>query len=121
MRSKVVLVPLLLTACASSQPQRDVPAVLSEPSAEVRAELRAAVSAALNVGDVRLADDALTSSNTLTVERDRPRDATGRQLSGRDFGRPERFLLVKNGSHCVLLHETTGNRIELAKAQCQPA
>ena len=59
-----------------------------------------------------MSDDALTSDNVLIIERHR--------LEGRERGRPERFLLVKNGSRCVLVHESTGRRFVLGDTRCRP-
>lgn len=109
----------LLSACVSSQAQPDAPAVITQPSAASRAELLTAVTSALNVANVTLADDALTKTSTLTIERTRLRDASGRQLSGRDLDKPEVFRLVKNGANCVLIHQGSGKRFELAKTVCE--
>lgn len=121
MRTKLFVASFaaLLAACASSQAQPDAPAVITQPSAASRAELLAAVTSALNVADVTLADDALTKTSTLTIERTRLRDASGRQLNGRDLGRPELFQLVKNGARCELIHQGSGKRVELAKTACE--
>lgn len=121
MRTKLFVASFaaLLSACASSQAQPDAPAVITQPSAASRAELLAAVSSALNVANVTLADDALTKTSTLTIERTRLRDASGRQLSGRDLDKPQLFQLVKNDTHCVLIHEGSSKRIALPKTTCE--
>ena len=111
---------LSLAACASMSGQRDLPAVLTNPTAESRAELVRAVSGALHGAPITLADDALTRDSTLIIERARPRTADGVPLSGRETGRPEHFRLVKSGSHCVLVHERTGKRWTLKAATCSP-
>lgn len=108
----------LLSACALSQAQPDAPAVITQPSTESRAELLAAVTSALNVANVLLADDALTKASTLTIERAPMRDASDRQLGGRDLGKPELFQLVKSGAHCVLIHQGSGKRFELPRTTC---
>jgi hypothetical protein len=50
------------------------------------------------------------------------RDPQGSIAQGRAQGRemrmPEHFRLVKNGHHCVLIHERTGQRMELANTKC---
>ena len=109
---------LALAACLVRSPPPDVPALLTGPTAESRAELVRVVSHALNGAPVTLADDALTVDSTLIVERTPRRDAQGRPLDGRETGRPERFRLVRNGSRCVLIHERTGRRFTLASAAC---
>src|SRR5262245_10150317 len=112
---------LLLSACATSQAQPDVPAHIVAPSADSRAELLAVVASVLKADNIKLADDALTTSSALVIERPHPRDAAGRQLSGRDFGKPDHFRLVKAGTRCVLIHQESGARTELQKSHCEPA
>jgi hypothetical protein len=111
---------LSLAACATLSGRRDRPAVLTNPTAEIRAELVRTVSAALSAAPITIADDALTRDSTLIIERTRPRDASGVPLSGRETSRPEHFRLVKNGSRCVLVHERTGKRWTLESASCAP-
>jgi hypothetical protein len=70
---------------------------------------------------VTLADDALTRSSTLVIERRWPRDATGQLLDGRERGFPERFHLVRADGRCVLVHDGDGRRLELLGTSCVPA
>jgi hypothetical protein len=107
-----------VAACATG---RDLPAVLTQPTAESRAELVRTLSDALHGAPVTLADDALTRDGTLIIERIPPRTADGTPLSGRETGRPEHFRLMKNGSRCVLVHERTGKRWTLKAATCSPS
>ena len=104
------MIPLLL-ACASSFAQPEVAAVIDQPTQQSRAELARAVSSVLHGAPVTLADDALTRDSLLIIER---------PLSGRDFGRPENFRLLKAGKQCTLVHERTGARTTLASTTCQP-
>jgi len=120
MKQLLLLSTLLLTACAQSQTQSDANAVITDPSAASRNELRAAVAGLLGVADVRLADDALTQSSTLLVERAAAVDAEGRPLNGRDLGRPEKFQLLKQGTQCVVVHVSSGKRAELPHTKCAP-
>jgi hypothetical protein len=113
----LILTPACETLSAGEQP----PATLSSPSAQTRAELRRVVSDALNGTPVTLADDALTQDSVLIMEHIRPRDAAGLPLNGRELGKPERFRLIKHGSHCILIHERTGKRWRLGSATCIPA
>jgi hypothetical protein len=107
-----------VAACHGAERRPDAPAVLVDPGEETRAALLAAVSSALDGVPATLAEDALTGSSDLVVERVRPRDAGGTPLDGRDRGGPERFRLVASGGHCVLVHERTGARTALAGARC---
>ena len=97
-----------------------MPAVISNPTAESHEELVRVVSRALDGAPVTIADDALTGESALIIERTVRRDAQGRPLTGRDTDRPEHFRLVRNGSHCVLVHERTGRRWILRSATCSP-
>lgn len=109
---------VLLSAC-TSMAQQGTPALIVDPSAEGHAELVRVVSAALNTSTVIIAADALTRESTLLIERTPARDATGQRFSGRDFGKPEHFQLVKDGKRCVLVHRGSGQRIELTKSRCK--
>ncbi|HVO12343.1 MAG TPA: hypothetical protein VMX54_16490 [Vicinamibacteria bacterium] len=105
--------------CHTHSAPPDVPAVLTHPSEESRAELQRVVSRALNRETVTLADDALTADGTLIVERTARRDAQGRPLQGLETrDRPEHFRLVRSGWRCVLLHENSGQRYTLKSATC---
>ena len=107
----------LLGACAQAPTRADAPAVIVDPSAQSRSELHAAVREALSVDDVTLADDALTTSSILFIERAAIRG--GRQLDGRDLGRPEKFTLFKSADQCVLVHERSGQRFTLKQTRCR--
>ena len=96
-----------------------VPAVLVEPGPEARAELAAMVSAALGGRPVRLANDALTSTSELIVERSPARDPQGRLLDGRAGGRPQRFRLWLDAGRCVLERAGTAP-VALRHARCAP-
>jgi hypothetical protein len=111
---------LCLAACHTRSTLHDMPAVITNPTAQSRAELYRVVSSALNGVPLTIADDALTSDSTLIIERARARNAGGVPLTGRDSGRPEQFRLVKNGSRCVLVHERSGQRFTLASVTCSP-
>ncbi|PYQ02679.1 MAG: hypothetical protein DMF82_15455 [Acidobacteria bacterium] len=111
---------LSVVACAPVSAQRDVPAVVTSPTPESRAELARLVGRALSGAKVTIADDALTRDSELIIERGWARTAKGVPLDGRETGRPEHFRLVKNGSSCVLVHERTGKRFTLLSATCAP-
>jgi len=112
---------LAMAGCHAHPGPTEVPAVLTHPTAESRAELRQVVARALNRDTVTLADDALTADGALIVERTLRRDAQGRPLQGMETrARPEHFRLVRNGSRCVLVHEGSGRRFTLESATCVP-
>ena len=108
---------LSLSACATMA-QEEIPAVLVETNAETRAEIVRAVGEALGHSDVLIASDALTRESALFIERKPARDATGQRMSGRDYGRPERFDLVKREESCVLVHASTQKRYVLTGVRC---
>ncbi len=113
-----VCATLILAACMSTSLQADQPARITGSTPESRAELQRAVSEALHVSEVNLADDALRHSSWLVIERSRVRSLENAPLSGRDLGRPERFQLVVADHRCVLVHERDGRRYELAGVAC---
>ena len=98
----------------------DVPALIANPAPEVHAELVRVIQEAMHGAPVTIADDALTKSSSLIVQRMPPRDLDNRPATGRDLGRPEHFRLVMSGSQCLLVHEEDGARWELALARCAP-
>ncbi len=111
---------LSLAACRTALARQELPAVIAENSSRSRAELAAAVSAALDGVAVTLADDALTRESTLVLERARRRDESGLPVQGRETGMPERFRLVRSGADCVLVHERSGRRFTLQETACTP-
>src|SRR5258708_6297326 len=96
----------------------DPPAIIVNPTDASRMELARVVREALHGAPVTLADDALTTSNTLVIEHANPRDASGQPLDGRSLYRPERFELFAHKSHCVLVQSRTGRRWMLRHATC---
>lgn len=112
--------------CACANPELaahptglEQPARISKPSPEAQAELLRAVNTALHTSGVTLADDALTTTDSLIIERVPARDASGQRLSGRDFDRPQHFLLVKADRECVLVHQESGQRFPLKDVDCE--
>lgn len=111
-------VVLILVAGLAAPTTLDVPALITKPTAESRAEVARAVSKALNGAVVPLADDALVRESDLVVEGARLRAISGALVPGRETRSPEHFRLVKNGARCVLVHEENGQRFTLLKATC---
>jgi len=105
--------------CIAAWPDsNDPPAVIVDPSDASRTELARVVREALHGAPVTLADDALTTSNTLVIEHANPRDAQGLPLDGRSLYRPERFELFARKSRCVLVQSRTGRRWTLRHTTC---
>jgi hypothetical protein len=111
-------IAVITAACKMNSVHEDRPALIVNPTAQSRAELRRVVSDMLHGADVSLADDALTTSSVLIVEHSRSRSLDNPPLSGRDLGQPARFQLVTTGTQCVLVHESDQARYELLEAEC---
>jgi hypothetical protein len=111
-----------VSACATTSAANDEPAVIARSDTQSAAELQSAVSKALNRTSVTLAGDALTRDSVLSIEPLRLRESRGNLGQGRAQGRearmPEQFRLVKNGQRCILIHERSGQRMELPNTQC---
>ena len=110
-----------LVACQAPARQPDVAAVLVDPTPQTRAQLAMAVNEMLGVSSVTLADDALTRSSVLLIERSPARDVDGVRIAGRDYGKPKSFTLIKSGGNCVLVSGLDGRRIVLTDATCRVA
>lgn len=109
---------LAMAACRTIPASSDAPAAITHPTSKSRAALAKAVTHALNGATVTLADDALTQTDTLTIEHAHPRDHRGLPMDGRERGFPERFQLVKSGKECSLIHSRTKQRYVLAGVTC---
>lgn len=116
----MVFVAFLASACTTAELQDAQPAVLLAPTTATRAELHKIITAALGNRQLMLADDALTHESTLILDRQPRTDAGGALLNGRELGMPEHFALFVRGSNCWLVRERTGQRWQLAHAQCKP-
>ena len=99
-----------LAACATGIVRADMPAYITEPTPESRAELERVVSRALGGKAVTISGDALTNDSLLIIEP--------KNLTGRDLGRPQRFMLVSSGARCVLVHQGTEARYVLRETVC---
>lgn len=108
---------LAAAGCKHVAPDASDPAVIVDPTEASRASLQAAVNEALD-SEVLLADDALTSTSILTVERKMPQSISGSPAQGRTMEPPVRFDLVTNGSDCVLVDSRDGSRYLLAGTRC---
>ncbi|HNP34234.1 MAG TPA: hypothetical protein PKK10_00160 [Woeseiaceae bacterium] len=95
----------------------DQPARIVDASDESRAALQQVVNEVLRT-EVLLADDALTNSSVLTIERNIPRRIDGQPAQGRNMDTPIQFRLVKNGDACVLIESRDGARHYLPHTKC---
>ncbi len=106
----VVGMTLVISACKTDDVRQDVPARIIDPTPESRTELLHVVSSTLGGRTVTIADDALTKDSMLIIEP--------KNLTGRDFGKPDHFRLVISNSRCVLVHEESDARLELTETGC---
>jgi hypothetical protein len=108
---------LFFAGCKNVAPDADQAAVIVDPTDASRSALQVAVNEALGT-DVMLADDALTTTSILTVERKVPQSMSGSPAQGRMMDPPVRFDLMTNGSDCVLVDSRDGSRYLLANTRC---
>jgi len=112
----LALVSLLL-GCQTLATDGDVAARITSPNSESRKALQDAVNDALNT-NVMLADDALTDSSVLTIERNPPRSMENLPAQGRNMDMPMQFRLVLNDGDCVLIFTADDSRRKLADTSC---
>ena len=112
-----VAAALLLTACQTVATADDKPARIVEPDTASHAALQRAVNDALGTAVV-LADDALTESSLLIIERSPPKTMDSPPAQGRNMDKPIRFLLVTDGVHCILVDRRDNTRRILEDTRC---
>jgi hypothetical protein len=115
------LIALTLTGCAARQLPDGEPAVIVNPDAKSRAELQAIVRTALHGAQVTLAADALTDSSILAIEHRAPARIDAPPATGRVLGLGEEFLLLRDGTQCVLKQQSSGLRWLLFDTECAAA
>jgi NAD(P)-dependent dehydrogenase (short-subunit alcohol dehydrogenase family) len=111
---------LLLASCQTTNVNADVPALITDPDDASRAALQAAVAASFGGLDVLLANDALTTTSVLMIERSPRGSLNNNQAMGRVLEQPMRFQLVKNGADCTLIDLRDDSRHVLADTSCVP-
>jgi hypothetical protein len=115
-----ILLMLSVAACGQRTQQEEVAALLVNQTPASRAELVAAIAAALKGAPVSIADNVLTQSSRVAFEHSDPANSPNRAATGRTLGTGEWFQLVTTGSVCILIHETGSTRTELLRADCVP-
>ena len=104
-------------SCKNVAPDADQAAVITDPDAASRAALQQTVNAALHT-DVTLADDALTETSVLIIERKIPQSIEGSPAQGRNMEMPIQFRLVTDGANCILVDQRDASRHILADTRC---
>ena len=110
-------IALTMVGCQTLASGEDMSARITNPTDHSRAALQNAVNDALNIG-VTLADDALTDSSVLIIERNPPRNMQSPPAQGRNMDTPILFRLVLNGSDCILIDQRDDSRYPLEKTTC---
>ena len=117
-QSNLISIGLIVVAgCQTMATGNDAPARITNPTATSRAALQQAINDALHA-EVMLADDALTDSNILVIERNPPQTMQGRLATGRNMDTPVQFQLVTNNSDCILIDTRDESRHLLENTTC---
>jgi hypothetical protein len=111
---------LLLAGCQAMSSDNDVAAVIVDADDASRAALRATLADAFGGREVVIADDALTTSSVLAIERGPHRTINNPTPDGRILAEPHRFRLVKRGDECVLIDPRDQSERVLADTRCAP-
>ena len=106
-----------VVGCQTVATGYDKPARITDPTDDSRAALQQTVNAVLNT-NVTLADDALTDSSLLIVERSMPKSMDGSPAQGRTMEMPYQFRLVINGDECILIDQRDESRHVLQDTSC---
>ena len=118
-----VVLPACLVAAACQSAESDEPEEVSalrvKSTPESTTEIRDVIDKALPGRRILLANDALTESSLLVIERRRHERLQGALSSGVADEAPQRFRLVLHGEQCELVHLNTGKRHALARTRCR--
>jgi len=106
-----------VVGCQTVATGYDKPARITDPTDDSRAALQQTVNAVLNT-NVTLADDALTDSSLLIVERVMPKSMDGSPAQGRTMEMPYQFSLIINGDDCILIDQRDESRHVLQDTSC---
>ena len=113
---------VVVSACLGGRATfEDTPALIVNPTPTSRFELTRVVTAAVDDTAIALADDALTETSSLILERSPPRGIEAQPATGRLLDQPVSFRLVLNGDNCVLINEADGRRWRLFQTVCVAA
>jgi len=107
----------MLAACQTVDADLDRPARIVNADADSRAALQAVVNEALGRG-VMLADNALTNTSLLAIERWPTGTIDNPVPEGRKLDKPIQFRLVINGSDCILIDQRNESRHVLKDTEC---
>lgn len=119
MARTIILVAILaaVAGCKNVAPDSGQPAIIVDPDDASRASLQQTVNTALGT-EVLLADDALTATSLLVIERNPPQSMDSVPAQGRNMGTPIQLRLVSDGSACILIDQRDGSRHMLENTNC---
>jgi hypothetical protein len=106
-----------LTGCQTVDTDLDRPARIVNADADSRAALQAAVNEALGT-EVMLANNALTDTSLLTIERWPAGTMENPVPQGRILEKPIQFRLAINDSDCILIDQRNESRHVLQDTEC---
>jgi len=115
----VATLALAMAACRTAPTEQDRAARIVDPDDASRAALQRALEAALHT-KVTLADDALTETSVLIIERSPPPNMRTPPAQGRTMEPPIQFRLVIHGEDCVLIDQRDRSRYKLENTRCEP-
>ncbi len=107
-----------VTGCRTVATEHDRAARIVNADDNSRAALQRAVNDALNT-NVTLADNALTESSLLIIERSPPRSMQNLPTQGRNMDVPIQFRLVINRDDCILIDQRDRSRYLLEDTKCE--
>lgn len=118
---KTFFIALLLSACQSKVMQDDLPAIITNPSKDVKHEINQVISQLLNGIQVTIADDVFTQQDKINLVRKEHKNIENNPLVGNDLNRPEKiiFQLIINSQGCFIVRQNTQQRKQLFKAECR--
>ena len=123
-RKALILTAVTAVVTSACEPEagedKREPAVLSETSPAIRAEITQVVSKALGGRNVLIADNSLMATNRLIIEQ-RNAVHNGMTVMTREDPLPDHFRLMVSGKTCMLVHEQTGEVYPLSQAVCKAA
>jgi hypothetical protein len=104
--------------CQTVATEHDEAAHIINADDASRAALQRAVNDALNT-HVTLADNALTETSLLIIERSPPRNMQSVPALGRNMDVPIQFRLVINREDCILVDQRDRSRYILEDTTCE--
>lgn len=119
MKTNVIIAGMLFATagCQTLATDSDVAARITNPTDDSRKALQSVVNDALGT-NVTLANNALTDSSVLTIERNPPRSMENQPAQGRNMDMPMQFRLVLDDGDCVLIYTADDSRWTLADTNC---